>query len=814
MKNYSRWEETCEASDCHPSTLLSKSLPDSGHHTIHLNASVKCTACHYGYLNNSFHKNGIYDADTDAKIVYFNPYNPSTGWDNATSNCSNIDCHSGGDSLYKSLSRLWGSVSVKNGPEVNWYAQSAGCTTCHTGGSKIDPITTGGSGTQGKHYAHVTTGNVSCERCHENYKNSAAHMNGTYGSDETETIVAFGGTSNGLPVSVQFDASTGACDNISCHGGSGGVNWYGESSGCTACHIPGGPYDPLPNGSHTQHVTDRGYNCSQCHENYTGESTHANGTLDNASTVPAMLSFNATLNSGGGFTTSPLTCTGLTCHGNSLDAAAQGTNTSPQWGTPATGECGTCHKTDSSISQGSHPAHVSVPYSFACDRCHDDGSVTTEHHRQSGFSVDGDVNVSFDSLNPAGTIIALTCQNLYCHGASLPVIDGDDTTPEWGVSSTGQCGDCHATTGKISGSHPAHFDTTRGPGLTTLPDDCTINGCHGSSHVDGSVDFNDSQSFADTAACDTCHSPGGSYNGVDSTGGSIGAKDNWSTGVYTGNNLQTGKEKWCAGCHDDSPPVINTVSAPNVIGDESGNSRYGATGYGFYTTGHGLPATGKYVWTGPSGRDGAGLNCGTCHDFSLLHIDAKARSFDCTDGCDPDEYRNGYRLNLVGGNNPVILPRNKGCVENVVAEDFNLCLQSGCHASDPFINSSSTATNFRNGTFNTHYYHLAIRETCGPGPTFYADWRDLSQSSRTTCIHCHNVHGTTQLSMVREEIPVAYNSPGVSDACGSGPSPQDEILPNSTGTWWNANTTSGGFCLTACHGSCGWNALYSRTPLP
>jgi hypothetical protein len=31
-----------------------------------------------------------------------------------------------------------------------------------------------------------------------------------------------------------------------------------------------------------------------------------------------------------------------------------------------------------------------------------------------------------------------------------------------------------------------------------------------------------------TNVCDICHSPGGAYNGVDSTSGSVGAKDNWS----------------------------------------------------------------------------------------------------------------------------------------------------------------------------------------------------------------------------------------------------------------------------------------------
>ena len=57
--------------------------------------------------------------------------------------------------------------------------------------------------------------------------------------------------------------------------------------------------------------------------------------------------------------------------------------------------------------------------------------------------------------------------------------------------------------------------------------------------------------LAGTNVCNNCHSPDGTYDGVDDS--EIGAKTNWSSGVYNSDFLQPGKEKWCAGCHDEMP---------------------------------------------------------------------------------------------------------------------------------------------------------------------------------------------------------------------------------------------------------------------
>ena len=71
--------------------------------------------------------------------------------------------------------------------------------------------------------------------------------------------------------------------------------------------------------------------------------------------------------------------------------------------------------------------------------------------------------------------------------------------------------------------HDAHLNAAYGPQLT-----CAV--CHG---TETPPSLSDGQNLASTTVCDTCHSPGGTYDGVNSSGDfvggedhSVGAKDN------------------------------------------------------------------------------------------------------------------------------------------------------------------------------------------------------------------------------------------------------------------------------------------------
>jgi hypothetical protein len=229
--------------------------------------------------------------------------------------------------------------------------------------------------------------------------------------------------------------------------------------------------------------------------------------------------------------------------------------------------------------------------------------------------------------------------------------------------------------------------------------------------------------LSETDVCDSCHSPGGIYDGVVSYGDSVGAKDNWATGVYDGNDLAAGKEKWCVGCHDDNPAVINGVNAPNVAGNFSGTA-------GYYNTGH-----------GKHGNQQAIL-CSACHDTALAHVDGEPRTYSSTE----ENYQDGYRLKLVDGQEPMDIPRSW----SMGAWQFRLCFS--CHDSAPFLTYSNTDTNFRSDVDNScapldpliqshnvnkHYYHL---QTGYPYQRWDSDVNGLSDSVMS-CPACHNVHG-------------------------------------------------------------------------
>ncbi len=453
-------------------------------------------------------------------------------------------------------------------------------------------------------------------------------------------------------------------------------------------------------------------------------------------------------------------------------------------------------------------------YDGICEVCH----TLTNHFRNDG---NGSDQLHTNVGTPAGT----NCMG--CHSHSGGFAHG-------GGSGVG-CEECHGhdpgyggATGGVGSfeTHSTHTendsDDLRGPNV-----DCDT--CHNTSSfpnfTDG-VSYNEYKTGTPTTVCNTCHSPGGTYNGVSDA--EVGAQNNWADGVYeTDGTLKSGKEKWCATCHDESPSVIN-VTAPNIVGDEEGATSYG-TGYGFYKTGHGLPSAEIYPWTEKSGsplqRRGAGAGCGSCHDLTSSHIDGLSRTY--AQPGTSESYRTGYRLKKISNDAPLEIPRSNLCPWEegyseqlpVVSEDFRLCFS--CHDSGPFTNTGSDMTNFRNDSsgVNSHYYHLSEYQNCGPGPMWSSDW-SVGNDSRITCVSCHNVHGSKRLSMVRDGeliskepgLEVAYYNDTVSYQCGGpgshDPTPANVTLPDSTGTVWNGNV--GNLCQ-ACHGSCGFDMLYMRT---
>jgi hypothetical protein len=387
-------------------------------------------------------------------------------------------------------------------------------------------------------------------------------------------------------------------------------------------------------------------------------------------------------------------------------------------------------------------------YDGVCEVCH----TQTTHFRNNGTGSDQlHANVGL----PAGTN-CIDCHshiNGFAHaagggGATCESCHGHDAGYEYepGKYSQGK------GTFKSHSTHTENdADDLKGPYIT-------CNDCHNTNnfpYFKSGTDNNGDGKYdlSETDVCDTCHSPGGTYDGVNDP--AIGAKNNWQNGVYSDSSLASGKEKWCAGCHDESPSVIQGVNAPNVIGDEDAQYPYG-TGWGYYKTGHGL-ASGYYPATG---APAANKECLDCHDSTTAHIDGDARTYSAAS----NNYQAGYRLRDVNGGPPMDIPR-----ASQDSDDFPLCFD--CHNPGPFLSQTDYATNFRDDSAsrNDHYMHLLGARPdndwdsdwdCDPADPFGDDCSSF-RDSRISCPACHNVHGSPSPAMIRHGELIS--TPGTAD---------------------------------------------------
>ena len=195
-------------------------------------------------------------------------------------------------------------------------------------------------------------------------------------------------------------------------------------------------------------------------------------------------------------------------------------------------------------------------YDGVCEVCH----TQTKHHLYDGT---GSEHYGGDNCRGCHSHV-----NGFAHGSA---------------GTGGDCEDCHGheddwpAGGPYAGTTTSHSTHTEDDSDDVKGPYMTCDGCHDTNNY---RKFNDGKRLFLTNACDTCHSPSGSFDGVDSTGNSIGAKDNWADGVYqVDGTLTINKEKWCAGCHDNAPAVVDGNTAPDIVGDNST--------YGFYLGAHG-----------------------------------------------------------------------------------------------------------------------------------------------------------------------------------------------------------------------------------
>jgi len=238
------------------------------------------------------------------------------------------------------------------------------------------------------------------------------------------------------------------------------------------------------------------------------------------------------------------------------------------------GDCSWSYAYDES-STGTDPSPNGV-----CQACH----TTTGHWKNDGTLAD-----HFNTV--------MTCTHCHPHSNGFAYgYNADDPG----------CDDCHGHDNGFGGdtyygttqSHSSHMendsDDLKGPGI----------GCSGCHDTDYFPYFADSETtLAATTVCDNCHSSGGAFDGV------AMAKAGWDAGIYEadGTTLQSGKETWCAGCHDDQPAYSKQVPAEIIVD----NLDPGASPAGAWNTSNGMPGyygsnyhyhltgagTDKFTWT-------------------------------------------------------------------------------------------------------------------------------------------------------------------------------------------------------------------------
>lgn len=460
------------------------------------------------------------------------------------------------------------------------------CDTCHGGTNGSSPPPDLGGATSpadhevGAHAIHISGGAnsaaVACTTCHvvPVNLNDPGHVD-----TPAPAEVTWSGLASLQNTSPLYAGGPGTCADTYCHGGatSGGSNpiptWSAPGSvPCGGCH--GLPPDP----PHPQVQA-----CEICHAPVAGPnqtiaipSRHVDGVEDVDDQQPCER-----------------------CHGTPASPAPPrdlaGLNTSAQVGAHATHLAG---------SGDSRPV--------LCSECHITVNPATPN--QGGhYDSARPAEVLFGPLSRTGgvnpTRAGTTCNNTYCHGATLP--GGTNSNPSW-TAGAQTCGSCHGApppdavhgNGTATQCESCHPDVA-GPNLTII---------NPSRHVDGVIDT--------SATCDACHGQNGNSAPPRDLAGLLTSP---KVGAHTAHMTPSiGAPVACQTCHivpnaygdaghaDTPAPAEVTFGTPaRVDGATPTYSSAQLRCSNTYCHGTSLPGgSTAVIW---SDADGSESQCGACH---------------------------------------------------------------------------------------------------------------------------------------------------------------------------------------------------------
>jgi len=719
----------------------------AGAHDLHANIKgLGCSVCHYNsagagathnsgsvtigfYTFNGTYQGGVYNGQAGVNYNATTTSPATTVTSEGTATCSNIYCHSSGQSSSNGNS----AVPVYASPK--WDNPASGsCGTCHR-------VTEASGLTSGSHGQHLgTTGVNGCGDCHTGAAdnassyNSASHINGSI--NVSNTYSAAGAPGNGY----------GTCSTAPCHDSGTGTPaltpvWGADVPACTACHaeIPA-------TGSHQKHIVTTGFNkalCRDCHNGAVQGTVppvqHLDTNIDVYYSAPGDLGYPQNKAKGSAYAS----CSTAYCHSTGQSVtngnSAIPSYSTPQWGNPASGACGTCHKVTetSGLTSGSHARHLGTVGVSGCGDCHI-GAANNASSYNSITHIDGIIDVAntYSAGGPPGNGYG-SCSTASCHdnGTGSPAL-----TPVWGTSAPA-CTACHSLI-PATGSHQKHVVTTAYK--KAVCGDCHDGAVQGltppEQHLDTNIDVYDvspgdlgyPQNKAKSSlytSCSTayCHSTGQSTsNGNsatptystpswgDSASGACGTchKISAASGLTSGSHavhLNASGVNGCGDCHTGAAnnassynslnhvnkqiDVANTYSAAGSPGNDYGTCSTASCHTNVQTDGGG---PGSLV---PTPVWGSSIACGECHQavpttgkHTVHLVNAGAVCGDCHNGAGngssipPANHINGS-INVGSGSTQIGSYSSPG-----IGDGYGTCSNITCHGNNNANWAASTST--------------------------------------------------------------------------------------------------------------------------